>query len=578
MAQDLIAVHAARELAPGHAFSPRDRHLEEFEATFPYEETPDQLAAIEDVLADLNRPKPSDRLVCGDVGYGKTEVAIRAAFRVAMDGKQVAVLVPTTVLCQQHLETFEKRFVDHPIEVESLSRFRTARESKQVLEGLAAGTVDIVIGTHRLLQKNVNFRDLGLLVVDEEQRFGVAHKERIKKIKKTVDVLTLTATPIPRTLQLAFTGLRDLSVINTPPADRFAIRTQVCRASDSLIREAILREMRRGGQIFFVHNRVQSIPAVAKQLERAVPEAKILIAHGQMRERELEDRMLRFMHGEADLLLCTTIIESGLDIPRANTILINRADALGLAQMYQLRGRVGRGTHRAYAYLMIPGTEETLTADAQRRLEAIQDLSELGSGFRLANMDLEIRGAGNLLGAEQSGSLAAVGYDTYMEMLEKTMDELRGIAQEAEVDPEIRLPVEARLPEAYVAVVNQRLVLYKRLASCRDDADVDRIRDELLDRFGALPLEALNLIEVIRLKIVAKRLGIVAIDVARGEIVLSAGERTNIDPQRLLNLLKQGGPGLRVAPNHKIYAPAPKRFTPPNLFAAVRQVIENLGG
>jgi transcription-repair coupling factor (superfamily II helicase) len=577
MAQDLIAVHAAREIAPGHAFSPRDRHLEELEATFPFEETPDQLAAIEDILADLQQPKPADRLVCGDVGYGKTEVAIRAAFRVAMDGKQVAILVPTTVLCQQHLETFRKRFEGHAIEADSLSRFRTAKESKEVLEGLASGKIDVIIGTHRLLQKNVRFRDLGLLVVDEEQRFGVAQKERIKKIRKSVDVLTLTATPIPRTLQMAFTGLRDLSVINTPPADRFAIRTQVCRSSDSLIREAILREMRRGGQVFFVHNRVQSIPAIAKQLERAVPEAKVLVAHGQMRERELEDRMLRFMHGEADVLLCTTIIESGLDIPRANTILINRADALGLAQMYQLRGRVGRGSHRAYAYLMIPGSEETLSEDAQRRLEAIQDLSELGSGFRLANMDLEIRGAGNLLGAEQSGSLAAVGYDTYMEMLEETMDELRGNAHEAEVDPEIRLPVTARLPDSYVAIVNQRLVLYKRLASCRDDAEVDRIRDELLDRFGALPVEAESLIEVIRLKIIAKRLGILTVDVARGEIVLTAADKTNVDPQRLLNLLKQGGPGLRVAPNHKIYAPAPKRFRPDTLFAAVRGVLAALG-
>jgi len=572
MTQELLAVHAARELAPGYAFSPRDRHLEEFEATFPYEETQDQLAAIEDVLADLQQPKPSDRLVCGDVGYGKTEVAIRAAFRVAMDGKQVAVLVPTTVLCQQHEETFRKRFEGHPVAIESLSRFCTNRQAKEVLEGLASGKVDIVIGTHRLLQKNVRFRNLGLLVIDEEHRFGVA------QIKKTVDVLTLTATPIPRTLQMAFSGIRDLSVINTPPADRFAIRTQVCRFSDSLIREAILREMRRGGQAFFVHNRVQSIPAAAKRLERVVPEANVIVAHGQMRERDLEQRMLRFMHGEADVLLCTTIIESGLDIQRANTILINRADTFGLAQLYQLRGRVGRGSQRAYAYLLIPGSEEILSDDARRRLEAIQDLTELGSGFRLANMDLEIRGAGNLLGAEQSGCLAAVGYDTYMQMLEETMDELRGKVREAEVDPEIRLPVAARLPGEYVAAVSQRLVLYKRLASCRDDADVDRIRDELLDRFGPLPSEAVNLLEVIRLKILARRLGVVAVDVSRGEIVLSAGETTNVDPQRLLNLLKQGGGGLRVAPNHKIYAPVPRRRGPEALFTAARRLLENLSG
>jgi transcription-repair coupling factor (superfamily II helicase) len=345
-----------------------------------------------------------------------------------------------------------------------------------------------------------------------------------------------------------------------------------------LIREAILREKRRGGQVFFVHNRVRSILAVAKQLERVVPEASVLIAHGQMRERDLEDRMLRFIQGDADVLLCTSIIESGLDIPRANTILIDRADTFGLAQLYQLRGRVGRGPQRAYAYLMIPGKEEALSSDAQRRLEAIQDLTELGSGFRLANLDLEIRGAGNLLGTEQSGSLAAVGYDTYMEMLEETMDELRGKARDVEVDPEIRLPVAARLPDTYVAVVNQRLVLYKRLASCRDDADVDRIRDELLDRFGPLPLEAENLVEVIRLKIVARRLGILAIDVAKGEIVLRAGEQSNVDPRRLLNLLKQGGPGFRVAPDHKIYATAPKNFTAPNLFAAVRRLLDKLSG
>jgi len=484
--------------------------------------------------------------------------------------------VPTTVLCQQHYETFQKRFSGDPVRVAQLSRFVPPAESRATLEGLADGSVDIVVATHRILQKNVQFRDLGLLVVDEEHRFGVAHKERIKQIKKTVDVLTLTATPIPRTLQMAFTGIRDLSVINTPPADRFAIRTQICRYSESLVREAILREIRRGGQVFFVHNRVQRIPALAKELERIVPEAKVIVAHGQMRERDLEDRMLRFMHGEADVLLCTTIVESGLDIPRANTILIDRADALGLAQLYQLRGRVGRGAQRAYAYLLIAGSEDSLTDDARRRLEAIQDLSELGSGFRLANMDLEIRGAGNLIGAEQSGSLAAVGYETYMEMLESTLDELRGKPREVEVDPEIRLPVAARLPESYVAAVNQRLVLYKRLASCRDDADVDRIRDELLDRFGPLPSEAENLLGVIRLKIAARDLGVVAVDFARGELVLTAGETTRVDPKRLLNLLKQGGGGMRVSPDHKIYAPAPKDVSASSLFAASQRLLANL--
>ncbi len=574
MAQELLAVHAARELAPGHAFSPRDRQLEEFEAAFPWEETPDQHAAIEDVLADLVRERPMDRLVCGDVGYGKTEVAIRAAFRVVMDGMQVAVLVPTTILAQQHEENFRKRFAGYPVRIEALSRFRSPQETRQVLEGLATGSVDIVIGTHRLLQKDVRFRELGLLVVDEEHRFGVAHKEKIKNLKKTVDVLTLTATPIPRTLQMAFSGLRDLSVINTPPVDRIAIRTQLCRFSESLVREAILREVQRGGQVFFVHNRVQTIGAMAELLAKVVPEVKVIVAHGQMRERELEQRMLAFEHGEADVLLCTAIIESGLDIPRANTILINRADSFGLAQLYQLRGRVGRSSQRAYAYLLVP-SEEALTADAKRRLEAIQDLAELGSGFRLANMDLEIRGAGNLLGAEQSGHLAAVGYETYMQMLEETVEELRGHVREVEVDPEIRLPVAARLPEDYVPEISQRLVLYKRLASARDDAEADRIRDEILDRYGPLPAEAENLLQVIRLKILARRLGVAALDLARGDLVLTAGPSPRIDPQRLLNLMTQAGSGLRVTPDHRIHVAVPQG-TPAELFTSARQLLQNL--
>jgi transcription-repair coupling factor (superfamily II helicase) len=410
-------------------------------------------------------------------------------------------------------------------------------------------------------------------VIDEEHRFGVRHKERIKQMKKTVDVLTLTATPIPRTLQMALSGLRDLSVIHTPPADRLSIRTQVCRYSEDLVREAILREVRRGGQVFFVHNRVRTIGALAEMLARVVPEVKVLVAHGQMRERELEDRMLAFSHGQADVLLCTTIIESGLDIPRANTILINRADALGLAQLYQLRGRVGRSSHRAYAYLLVPG-EDALTRDARRRMEAIQDLSELGSGFRLANMDLEIRGAGNLLGAEQSGNLAAVGYETYMEMLEETVEELRGNPREREIDPEIRLPVPARLPESYVADVSQRLVLYKRLASAPDDADVDRIRDELLDRFGPLPPEAQQLVEVIRLKILARRIGIAAVDLQRGEVVLTAGD-ARLDPVRLVSLLTRPGSRVRATPDHRIWAPVAST-EPDTLFRTARELLKRL--
>ncbi|HEU4431283.1 MAG TPA: transcription-repair coupling factor, partial [Myxococcota bacterium] len=575
MARQLLAVHAARELAPGFAFPARDRALEEFEARFPYEETPDQLAAIDDVLADLAQPRPTDRLVCGDVGYGKTEVAARAAHQVVMAGKQVVVLVPTTVLCQQHHETFTQRFEGLPVTIESLSRFDSPKESAATLEGLASGRVDIVVGTHRLLQKNVAFHDLGLLVVDEEHRFGVAHKERIKELKQTVDVLTLTATPIPRTLQMAFSGLRDMSVIQTPPPNRIAIRTQVCRFDESLIREAILREMRRGGQVFFVHNRVQTIGNIAELLARSAPEAKLIVAHGQMPERELEQKTYDFFHGKADVLLSTTIIESGVDVPRANTILIDRADALGLAQLYQLRGRVGRSSQRAYAYLLIPG-EGALNSDARRRLEAIQDLSALGSGFRLANMDLEIRGAGNLLGAEQSGNLGAVGYETYMELLEEAVAELRGKQREAQVDPEIRLGIAARLPESYVADVQQRLVLYKRLASAPDDAEADRLRDELLDRFGPLPAEAENLLAVIRLKIAARRLGIAQVMLEGGELVFTAAPTTRVDPGKLHRLVTRVRADLRVMPDQRIRA-ALRARDPSALFARAGEVLEELG-
>jgi transcription-repair coupling factor (superfamily II helicase) len=576
MARQLLAVHAARELAPGFAFPPRDRALEEFEARFPYEETPDQLGAIDDVLSDLAQARPADRLVCGDVGYGKTEVAIRAAHQVIMAGKQVAVLVPTTVLCQQHVETFQKRFEGLPATIESLSRFDAPKDAAKTLEGLASGRIDIVVGTHRLLQKNVAFHDLGLLVIDEEHRFGVAHKERIKELKQTVDVVTLTATPIPRTLQMAFSGLRDMSVIQTPPPNRIAIRTQVCRFDESLIREAILRETRRGGQVFFVHNRVQTIGNVAELLARIVPEARVIVAHGQMPERALEDKTYAFFHGKADVLLSTTIIESGVDVPRANTILIDRADALGLAQLYQLRGRVGRSSQRAYAYLLIPG-DAALTSDARRRLEAIQDLSALGSGFRLANMDLEIRGAGNLLGAEQSGNLGAVGYETYMELLSEAVDELRGKQREAPVDPEIRLGVAARLPEAYVADVQQRLVLYKRLASAPDDAEADRLRDELLDRFGPLPREAENLLAVIHLKIAARTLGIAQVLLDGAELVFTAAPSTRVDPTKLHKLVTRRRADLRVMPDQRIRAQLAAR-DPASVFARAREVLGELGG
>jgi transcription-repair coupling factor (superfamily II helicase) len=487
----------------------------------------------------------------------------------------VAVLAPTTVLCQQHFDTFVKRFADHPVRVESLSRFRSRADAKKVLEGLASGAVDIVIGTHRLLQKDVEFRDLGLLVVDEEHRFGVAHKERLKQLKRSVDVLTLTATPIPRTLQMTMSGLRDLSTIQTPPPDRLAVRSQICRFDQSLIREAILREVRRGGQVFFVHNRVQSIDAIAELLRRSVPEVRILVAHGQMSERDLEARMLAFLRGDAEVLLCTTIIESGLDMPHVNTILIDRADALGLAQLYQLRGRVGRSRHRAYAYLLVP-SDEALTDEARRRLEALQDLSELGSGFRLANMDLEIRGAGNLLGKEQSGQLGAVGYETYMELLEEAVAELRGQPHAAEIDPEIRLPVAAKLPETYVPEVSQRLVLYKRLAGAPEEADVERIRDELLDRYGPLPPEAENLLEVIRVKLLARELGLPGVDFAAGKLVVRTAPGSRVDPARLVDLLNDRSAGVSLGRDQRIEVTLPDA-TPKGIFERARWVLGVLG-
>lgn len=577
MAGELLAMHAARELAEGYAFSPKDAYFEEFEAAFPFEETPDQGAAISDVLSDMQNSQPMDRIVCGDVGYGKTEVAIRAALKAALEGKQVAMLTPTTILCEQHFQTFKKRFEGYPIRVEMLSRFRTPKESREVIEGMASGSVDIVIATHRLLQKNIQFRDLGLLVVDEEQRFGVTHKERIKKLRRTVDVLTLTATPIPRTLQMALSGMRDLSVIDTPPVDRLAIRTQVSRSSPSLIREAILREVRRGGQVFFLHNRVASIHEVSEMLAEVVPEVRVIVAHGQMKEKDLENRMHAFLGGEAEVLLCSTIIESGLDIPRANTIIINRADALGLAQLYQLRGRVGRSSRRAYAYLLIPAPLGSLKQDAQRRLEAIQDLTELGSGFKLANMDLEIRGAGDLLGNEQSGNLRVVGYETYMEMLQETIDELRGHVHEEFIDPEILLPIVARLPDDYVPEANQRLVFYKQLSSARDNREVHMIRDEILDRYGPLPTEGENLFEVIKIKTRARRLGIESISLKRHQFIFQVASHSQIDLGKLVALLSKKGSQLHVTPDHKIFAPAPKQaVSPSELLEAANDALKTI--
>ncbi|QWV97557.1 transcription-repair coupling factor [Geomonas nitrogeniifigens] len=552
MAGELLKIHAAREIQEGYRFSPADDMYRAFEASFAFEETPDQAAAIDQVIADMESPRPMDRLVCGDVGYGKTEVAMRAAFKATLDGKQVAILVPTTVLAQQHAESFAARLKDYPVRVEMLSRFRTPQQQKQILEGVKKGEVDIVIGTHRLLQKDVVFKDLGLLIVDEEQRFGVAHKERLKQFRAVVDILTLTATPIPRTLYMSLMGIRDLSIIDTPPVDRLAIKTFVSRSSDELIREAVLRELRRGGQVFFVHNRVQSIGAMAEELRRIVPEAKIAVGHGQMAEKELEQVMLSFMHGEANLLLCTTIIESGLDIPTANTLIVNRADTFGLSQLYQLRGRVGRSKTRAYAYLLIPG-EGSISSDARERLKIIQELTELGAGFRIATHDLEIRGAGDLLGARQSGDIAAVGFELYTELLDEAVRTLKGEALPERVEPEIKLKVPAFIPEDYVRDPNQRLLIYKKLTQPADEAEVDDIREELADRFGPLPVAALYLLEVMRLRVALKRLLVKEIEYSGNELSLAFHERTPVSPDAITGLLRKEKGKYRFTPDFRLY-------------------------
>ncbi len=505
LAGELLKLYAERAVAEGFAFSPPDRLFHEFEAGFDYEETPDQARAIEETLKDMEARRPMDRLICGDVGYGKTEVAIRAAFKAVLDKKQVAVLVPTTVLAQQHYSTFAKRFSPYPVEVEVLSRFKSKAEQNAAVKKLAEGKVDIIIGTHRLLQNDIEFKDLGLIVIDEEHRFGVAHKEKLKKLRARVDVLTLTATPIPRTLHMSMASIRELSIINTPPEDRMAIKTQIIRFDEELIKEAVERELSRGGQVFFVHNRVQSIAAMEEFLRRAVPQARVAVAHGQMKEGELEKKMLAFVSREADILLSTAIIESGLDIPTANTIIINRADRFGLAELYQLRGRVGRSRHRAYAYFVCPSLGE-LTDDARKRIEVIQELCEPGSGFRVATYDLEIRGAGELLGTAQSGTIASVGFDLYTQLLEQAVSELRGESIEEEMVPEISLRVSQYIPEDYIPDTRQRLNLYKRFSSIAAGEEIYTITEELEDRYGPVPVLVENLMATAELRVMLKSL------------------------------------------------------------------------
>ena len=562
IARELVELYAARRVLPGHHFSPPDSMFREFEASFEYEETSDQLQAIQEVLADMTAEKPMDRLICGDVGYGKTEVALRAAFRAAMDGKQVAVLVPTTVLAEQHYDNFSRRLAPYPLEVEVLSRFKTHAEQKRILADLAQGKVDIIIGTHRLVQKDVAFKDLGLVIVDEEQRFGVKQKEKMKEWRRTVDVLTLTATPIPRTLQLSLTGLRELSVINTPPENRHSIRTYLCHPEKAVIQAAIRREMARQGQIFFVHNRVQNLGTWARHIQEMVPEARVAMAHGQMAERELEKVMRRFSRGEVDVLVCTAIIEAGLDIPAANTIIINRAHTLGLAQLYQLRGRVGRSQAQAYAYLLVPG-EAALSTEAQKRLKALMEFTELGSGFKIALHDLQIRGAGNLLGQAQSGQLAEVGYELYLQLLEQAIREFKSEAREEQLpDPEIRLPVAAYLPEDYVPDIQQRLALYRRLSDRLTPEMVQEMEEELLDRFGPLPEEGRNLLEVVRAKHYLRRLGIKRLDLQGRQAVLQFARPERLSLERLLSLLKKRPEAFRLTPDQSLRIQLPEEGMP----------------
>jgi transcription-repair coupling factor (superfamily II helicase) len=500
MAEDLIRAYAARQALPGHAFKPDTVWQRELEASFPYDETADQLRAIIEVKEDLEAPRPMDRLICGDVGYGKTEVAIRAAFKVVQEAKQVAVLVPTTILAQQHLLTFRERLADFPVRIEVLSRFRTTREQKETLADLARGKVDIVVGTHRLLSKDVRFSNLGLVVIDEEHRFGVAQKERLRQMTRLVDVLAMTATPIPRTLNLSLAGARDMSVIETPPRDRLPVHTEILEFDEEVVTDAILREIDRGGQVFFVHNRVETIHNTAIQVQKLVPQAKVAVGHGQMAERQLERVMLEFLEKKSDILVSTMIIESGLDIPSVNTLILDRADTLGLAQLYQLRGRVGRSSHRAYAYLLVP-SRRVLTEDAEKRLRVIEEFDELGVGFKIALKDLEIRGAGNMLGPEQSGFIIGLGFDLYVKLLEEAVTELKGEAAEVVPEPRLLTDWSAYLPDDYVPDEHEKLNLYRRLAETRSLEQLDDLTLELLDRFGQLPPPAVALFELRRLRL-----------------------------------------------------------------------------
>ncbi|CAN5315347.1 transcription-repair coupling factor [soil metagenome] len=570
MADELLRLYAERKLVKGFAFAPDAPWQKEFEDAFPYQLTVDQSNAIDDTKDDMQTDVPMDRLIVGDVGYGKTEVAMRAAFKAVMDGKQVAVLTPTTVLAYQHSETFKQRFAAFPVKIELLSRFRSTKEQKQVVESSQKGEVDILIGTHRILSNDVKLPKLGLVVVDEEQRFGVAHKEKLKHLKKKVDVLTLSATPIPRTLNMSLLGMRDMSVIETPPRDRLAINTQVVQFSEGVIKSAIELEMARNGQVFFIHNRVESIESIAAHVKKIVPNARIVIAHGQMNEKEMENAVLDFVAYKFDVLVATTIIENGIDIPRANTIIINRADNYGLSQLYQLRGRVGRSNRRAYAYLLIP-SELELTPIARRRLSAIREFSDLGAGFRIAALDLELRGAGNILGGQQSGQLDALGFDLYTKMLERTIQELKGETVEDEATVSLNLGVDVTIPKDFISETSQRLRTYKRISSAATDDALQTIYAEINDRYGKIPQSVNNLFEYARLRKTAEGLRIVSIDKTANGFAVKLSENTKISPEKLMEFLS-ANESAAFSPNGILRVATDER----NLIEAARKTLEEI--
>jgi len=572
MADELLKLYATRQMVQGHAFSKDSPWQFEFEEAFEFEETEDQAAAIDDVKANMESRKPMDRLLCGDVGYGKTEVAMRAAFKAVMDGKQVAMLAPTTILAYQHSRTFLRRFASFPVTIELLTRYYSPKEQKEIVRKLETGEIDIVVGTHRILSKDIAFKDLGLLIIDEEQRFGVSQKERLKQMKKAVDVLSMSATPIPRTLHMSLVGIRDISIIETPPKDRLAIQTAVVPFSDDFIREAIEFETGRGGQIFFVHNRVESIYGTKDYLEKIVPGLRVIVGHGQMEERELERAMLAFINREYDVLLATTIIENGIDIPACNTILINHAERFGLSQLYQLRGRVGRSDRLAFCYLLVP-SDRILTSDARKRLAAIQEFADLGAGFRIAARDLEIRGAGNILGGEQSGQIAAVGLEMYTKLLEEAIRELKGEVIEEEVETSMNLGVDIYIPHGYIGDENLRMMFYKKIAAATTDERLEAIRSEMRDRFGALPSNVESLLYFVQVKRFAQRLGVVSIvrEGARGVVKLT--QKANVDPNKLLQLMNDNA-DIRFTPTGVLSFPL--KAHGPQVIDAIHDLLQTI--